>query len=251
MSKFKSMRAERLECRRLLTSDVISSQLTDFSSFRSNEELELRDVQEGDFDGDGRVDIAGRHDGQWWVGRTDGSEFSAEHWATWSDVDWVDVLVADFNGDGMDDLAGRIEGDWWVATSTGERFLNQHWGRWSDTVEWLDVFAGDPNDDGMADIAGRTGGDWWVARSTGESFLNEYSGTDPGFVSEREVATRASAVSIVSADLNNDGTVGFDDFILLSVNYRKEVAAGTNGDLDGNAVVNFQDFLILSEQYIV
>lgn len=290
----KSVRGETLECRCLLAADFVSSQLTDFSSFRSNAEIDFRDVREGDFDGDGRMDIVGRHAGDWWVGRTGGdddSEFLAERWATWSDVDWIDVWAADFNGDGFDDLVGRTGGDWWVAVSTGRRFLNQHWGRWSDSVDWQDVCVGDFNNDGMADITGRTGGGWWVARSTGETFLNEYWGEWSLDVDWREVhaddfnndglddiaglsdgawwvgisngqsfetsydphfeAGQVSASSIVNADLNNDGTVGFDDFIILSANYQNEVTAGSDGDLDGSGIVDFQDFLLLSEQYVV
>ena len=80
-SGLKSVRPERLESRYLLTGDLVASQLVNFSSFRSDE-IEFRDVQEADFDGDGRVDIAGRHGGEWWVGRaSDDGEFIAEHWA--------------------------------------------------------------------------------------------------------------------------------------------------------------------------
>jgi hypothetical protein len=52
----------------------------------------------GDFDGDGRSDIAGRlDDGRWYVARSDGSKFSNEYWGLWdSSLTWLDVLLDDF-----------------------------------------------------------------------------------------------------------------------------------------------------------
>jgi len=46
----------------------------------------------GDFNNDGRLDIAGRvHEtGQWWVAVSNGSQYSNELWTTWStDVTWM------------------------------------------------------------------------------------------------------------------------------------------------------------------
>ena len=67
----------------------------------------------GDFNGDGRDDIAGRTpSGGWWVARSTGSQFINGLWGNWSSrVSWDDVLVGDFNGDGRDDLAVGAPGE--------------------------------------------------------------------------------------------------------------------------------------------
>ena len=56
------------------------------------------DVRAGDFDGDGRSNIAGRtNDGRWVVTRSDENEFLTEYWGLWDpNANWLDVLVDDF-----------------------------------------------------------------------------------------------------------------------------------------------------------
>jgi hypothetical protein len=138
------------------------------------------DVQVGDFNGDGRPDVAGRDaaTGNWWVGLSSGSGFSSSMWGHWSSaVSWSDVRVGDFNGDGKMDIAGRFAavGQWWLALSTGSSFVNSLWATWSANpgVTWADVKVGDFNGDGKADLTGRwlQGGSWWTAVSTGTSFV--------------------------------------------------------------------------------
>jgi FG-GAP repeat len=57
------------------------------------------DVQVGDFNGDGKADIAGRvsPSGQWWAGISNGSStFNPALWTTWNpSVTWVDVHAGD------------------------------------------------------------------------------------------------------------------------------------------------------------
>jgi hypothetical protein len=105
------------------------------------------DVKVGDFDGDGRKDIAGRvlQDGSWWVGRSTGTSFTTTAWGWWSpNVTWVDVRVGDFNGDGRDDLTGLVaqDGSWWTSVSTGTSFRTSRWGSWDPTVTWRNVHTG-------------------------------------------------------------------------------------------------------------
>jgi hypothetical protein len=137
------------------------------------------DVKIGDFNGDGRDDIAGRvlQTGQWWVSESTGSSFTNSLWTTWNpNVTWVDVNVGNFEGKVRQDIAGRVleTGTWWVAESTGSSFANSPWTTWSNAVTWVDVKVGDFNGDGLSDIAGRIlqNGQWWVAESTGSSFSN-------------------------------------------------------------------------------
>jgi subtilisin-like proprotein convertase family protein len=142
------------------------------------------DVHTGDFNGDGKTDIAARNaqTGQWMVGISTGSTYSFSVWDTWSTaVTWVDVNVGNFSGNinpatgkPMTDITGRVlqSGDWWTAVSTGSSFNNSFWTHWNPNVTWADVRVGDFNGDGKTDIIGRVlqTGEWWVGLSTGTSF---------------------------------------------------------------------------------
>jgi hypothetical protein len=140
------------------------------------------DTLSGDFNGDGKADIASRTaGGQWWVSTSTGSSFVSNLWGTWNEAaGWTDVQVGDFNGDGKADIAGmNSSGQWWVAQSTGSSFVSSLWVTWNPNVTWVDVKVGDFNGDGRADIVGRyqQTGQWWVAQSTGSSFTNSLWGT--------------------------------------------------------------------------
>jgi hypothetical protein len=142
-----------------------------------NPAVHWTDVRTGDFDGDGRTDIAGRDPstGFWYVGLSTGTSFNTTAWTNWStSVTWVDIRVGDFNGDGKMDIAGRNlqTGDWWVAQSNGSSFTNKLWDTWSPLVTWVDVQVGDFNGDGKADLVGRvlSAGTWWTGLSSGSNF---------------------------------------------------------------------------------
>jgi hypothetical protein len=153
-----------------------------------NPQVTWVDAHVGDFNGDGKSDIAARwlQGGQWFVGLSNGAtSFSTSLWTTWStSVTWVDVQVGDFNGalnaaTGMpiDDIAGRIQqtGQWYAAISNGSTgFTNALWGGWSPAVTWVDVMVGDFNGDGITDIIGRVlqTGQWWISFSNGAAFSN-------------------------------------------------------------------------------
>jgi autotransporter-associated beta strand protein len=131
------------------------------------------------------VSIIGREStsGQWWLGRSNGSQFATSLANTWNPaVTWVDVQTGDFNGDGLQDTLGRdrASGSWWVALANGSGgFTNALWGGWSPAVSWVDVQLGDFNGDSRMDIVGRVlqSGQWWIARSTGSSFVNSLMAT--------------------------------------------------------------------------
>ncbi|HKW77803.1 MAG TPA: IPT/TIG domain-containing protein [Candidatus Limnocylindria bacterium] len=136
-------------------------------------------VLAGDFNGDGRSDLAefNSSTGTWRVGISNGSSFTFANWAAWSSaVTWADLRVGDFNGDGRADIAGRVlgTGQWWVGLSTGAGFTTTLWTTWSPAVTWVDVQVGDFNGDGRADIVGRVSstGQWWVGLSSGTAFNN-------------------------------------------------------------------------------
>jgi hypothetical protein len=115
----------------------------------------------GDFNGDGRDDVAA-FEGQgsdnplelgmavryalpatfqWWVGVSDGTRFASSAWTEWkSTAGWRDISFGDFNGDGRDDIAGRTDqGQWWVAVArAGGGFVNQAWTVWDESQQWRD-----------------------------------------------------------------------------------------------------------------
>jgi hypothetical protein len=161
------------------------------------------DVVTGDFNGDGKMDIAGRalQTGQWWVGLSNGTGFNTTLWNTWSTgVTWVDVKVGDFTGDGKADIAGRAleSGQWWVNQSTGASFNVHLWTTWSTGATWVDVQVGDFTGDGKADLMGRDkqSGNWWLAQSTGTSFNNSLWTT---------WSTGVTWVDVNVGDFNGDG----------------------------------------------
>jgi hypothetical protein len=134
------------------------------------------DVQVGDFNGDGKLDIAGRvqEDGSWWVGLSTGSGFVTSRWGDWSPtVSWEDVRVGGLTGTGKADLIGRMPGgQWWAALSSGTTFTNTLWTTWppdAPGLTWADVQLADVNGDGKADLVGRwlQTGQWWVTLSAG------------------------------------------------------------------------------------
>jgi hypothetical protein len=107
-----------------------------------------------DFTGDGKADVAvhDRQTGAWFIGRSTGSSFLVEPWASaFGNRGAVeDVFVADFTGDGKADVAihDSRTGEWFVGRSTGSSLLVEAWvSRFGDrgaTIE--DVFGGDVMD---------------------------------------------------------------------------------------------------------
>lgn len=137
----------------------------------------------GDFNGDGRDDLAyAQKSGDttsWRVAKSNGSGFGAS--SVWKgDFGNANdsVYVGDFNGDNKDDIAyRRMSGDtatWSVAKSTGKSFgASSIWS--NDFGNANDAFyVGDFTGNGQDDIAySRASGDtiaWYIAKSQGGSF---------------------------------------------------------------------------------
>jgi hypothetical protein len=153
----------------------------------------------GDFDGDGKDDIAAfsPSNGRWYVALSDGTRFvpyAGGQPAAGADAYWLDgwasenfvTVVGDFNGDGKDDLAAFqfSIGRWYVALSDGTRFVPYAGGRPAAGADayWLDgwakgrssvVLVGDFNGDGKDDIAvyKPDTGIWQIALSDGTQFI--------------------------------------------------------------------------------
>ncbi|MBM7863507.1 trypsin-like serine protease [Lentzea nigeriaca] len=137
----------------------------------------------GDFNGDGKADIATfTRDGSAdvYVALSNGSSFvgTAVKWHDWFAAGAEFPAVGDFNGDGKDDIATFTRGtsaDVYVATSNGSSFVGT-------AVKWHDWFAayseipgtGDFNGDGKDDVVTFTRGDAadvYVATSNSSSFV--------------------------------------------------------------------------------
>lgn len=168
----------------------------------------------GDFNGDGRSDLAAvwNYGGQnvLTVRTADAqNKFHQAHWLV-GGGGWMDStqwFAGDFNGDGKDDLAavwnngGKVSIA--VYLSDGTKFLyHTQWadrdGGWAPSIKWM---SGDFNGDGKADIGaawnneGRT--TLTVRLSTGHSFTHEHWLKDAG--------RWANSSAFYAGDFNGDG----------------------------------------------
>lgn len=152
----------------------------------------------GDFDGDGRSDLAGHAGGgQWHVVLSGGHDFrNAGLWG--GPVAGVaESITGDFNGDGRTDIAAPMSdlpGRWHVCLSTGVDFSC---GAWTGHAEGVrNNVVADFDGDGRSDLASHVGGDLWkVCASTGANFVcsNWYGGHGAGVAGN------------VVGDFNGDG----------------------------------------------
>jgi SpoIID/LytB domain protein len=123
----------------------------------------------GDFDGDGRDDIAEYRTSTatWDVLRSTGSGFSRSTFYDFAtqNPQWNDFVVADFDGDGRDDILHHdlVTGDLFVLFAEGAAFTPTPWGVLPGTTSHR-LRAGDFDGDGLVDVAAfdTDTGTWWV-----------------------------------------------------------------------------------------
>ncbi len=138
----------------------------------------------GDFNGDGRDDLACDQqstDGAVMVATSTGSAFSPPSlWNSWGPFCYTGntPLAGDFNGDGRDDIAcdaQSTDGAVFVVTSTRSSFgIAVRWNNWGPfcwsgmTARATNLTAGQSGD-GLACFTQGVGGDVWFTGSTGSS----------------------------------------------------------------------------------
>ncbi len=147
-------------------------------------------VLTGDFDGDGRTDVAkfdvpasGTARLPVWVGLSRGLTLQASRWEVWRNDPRMKVLSGDFNGDGRTDVlkfdvpgSGSSRQPVWVGLSDGARFNTGRWDAWR-TSERMKVLTGDFDGDGRTDVmkadvpaSGTAKQAVWVGLSVGSAF---------------------------------------------------------------------------------
>lgn len=196
-------------------------------------------IQAGDFDGDGKLDLATLSQdayGHWSdtavLELADGTGFRSARWHANAPTHMRNggadrryaTLVGDFNGDHRDDLAAvsqNADGSWstWLAMelSNGNSFASQRWpallpmhmrNGGSGATYWS--YVGDFNGDGKADVltlSPNAGGAWAsnieLELSTGTGFTSTFwaAGT-PGYIRSGGNARR---YFILVGDFNGDG----------------------------------------------
>ena len=191
----------------------------------------------GDFNGDGRTDIAGIG---WssslidvWLQQADGSLLLQPSVAV-STGGWDDLAAGDINGDGKTDLVA-MSGSYYadpnlslVTQGAGNLYLNST--RNLSTANRLTngTAIGDLNGDGTMDIVVTSGG------NRPDAQINLFTQSSSGVMSTNEVATYPSydcPKGVATADLNGDGRT---DVVVwhggwLEIGVYLQTAAGTLG----------------------
>ena len=189
-------------------------------------------VVAGDFNGDGRSDVAAMYDYggntlRWhvWLSTGDAFAYQGSNPGWWSGAQYDPsrttgrVVAGDFNGDGLSDVAAMYDygGNtlhWHVWLSTGDAFAYQGSspGWWSGSQYDPNrttnrVVAWDFNGDGRSDVAalydyGGNTARWHVWLSTGDSF--DYQGSNPGWWSSTGYDALRTTDRVVAGDFDGD-----------------------------------------------
>ncbi|HEV8661074.1 MAG TPA: VCBS repeat-containing protein [Thermoanaerobaculia bacterium] len=162
----------------------------------------------GDFNGDGKDDLASAQGSSVYMKLSNPGPFSFNGFTshTWTVAPSWGVsgftFVGDFNGDRRDDIASAQGGSVYMKISDGNQFISNTWGV---TSQWgIAAFTrvGDFNGDGLADIASASGGQVYMKLSTGAGFIsttwsvaNTWGGGDYTWVADFNRDGRADIAS--------------------------------------------------------
>jgi hypothetical protein len=180
------------------------SAFTTFAAGALRQGVTFSELLTGDFNGDGRLDIAGRNsaNGEVLVALATANQFvTGASWTTFSTVTtFKDMVVGDFNGDGRDDIAGRsAQGQLLVALSTGTKFNNVVFDTLPTALRSLsNVKVGDFNGDGRDDLMG-------IVTTTGEVVVSISNGSTSFASSVWGTVPLATTREIHVGDFNGDG----------------------------------------------
>jgi|GEM_PF-1741684 len=114
-----------------------------------------------------------------------------------------------------------------------------------DDIELNELVFGDVSGDGVLDV---TDVDQVCSAIVSIDAIESFDLDGDGSVGQGDVAAMLAAASRLPGDMNFDGAVGFEDFLLLSESFG-ESAAWSSGDLDCDGMAEFSDFLILSDNF--
>jgi hypothetical protein len=134
----------------------------------------------GDFDGDGRQDLAvwRASTGTWyWLTSSSGYSYSSAHGIQWGNQGLGDVtLTGDIDGDGKTDLIiwRASTGTWyWLTSTTNYSYAGQAGKQWGNSNLGDVPLLGDFDGDGRADLTiwrASTGTWYWLTSSSGYSY---------------------------------------------------------------------------------
>ncbi|MFG2917511.1 FG-GAP repeat domain-containing protein [Kitasatospora sp. NPDC048298] len=159
-----------------------------YSMWPDNGFKDVSSLVAGDFNGDGKADIAGKlSDGNLllWLGNGNGTLDTKSGYSMWPDNGFGQVgemVAADFNGDGKTDIAGKLsDGNLllWLGNGNGTLDTKSGYSMWPDNgFKAVDnLVADDFNGDGKADIAGKlSDGNLLLWTGNGDGTLNTASG---------------------------------------------------------------------------
>ena len=117
----------------------------------------------GDYDGDGRQDLAVFRGGIWYRFNSANSSYTAEQFGIDTDI----PVHADYNGDNREDIAvfRPSNGNWYFHNSGTETFSGIHWGQNGDVP-----VPGDYDGDNLDEVAVYRNGIWYINNTeTGSS----------------------------------------------------------------------------------
>ncbi len=129
----------------------------------------------GDFNGDGKSDIASAGAGNVYLYLSTGLDFIFDIWKVpnaWGGYDYS--WVGDFNGDGKSDIASADGSNVYMHLSTGSAFISNTWkvpNNWRNNSDFSWTGVGDFNGDDISDIASADGSsNVYMNLSTGSAF---------------------------------------------------------------------------------